>query len=128
MSTNKNIKKTPDYQDFQLDGVRHISASVAHDLICKHQAVLLDVRENDEYEVERIALPGVLHYPMPEVIDNIQDLPARELIIVMDTLGERGTKIANLLNLQGFRQVANLDGGLMQWKAEGFPIDRKSVV
>ena len=123
MSTNKNIKKTPDYQDFQLDGVRHISASVAHDLICKHQAVLLDVRENDEYEVERIALPGVLHYPMPEVIDNIQDLPARELIIVMDTLGERGTKIANLLNLQGFRQVANLDGGLMQWKAEGFPME-----
>ena len=41
----------------------------------------------------------------------------------MDTLGGRGTKVANLLNLQGFRQVANLDGGLVQWKAGGFPVE-----
>ena len=123
MSTNKNTKDIPEYQDFQLDGVRHISASVAHELLCKHQAILLDVREKDEYEVERVALPGVLHYPMPRVIDNIQDLPGERLIIVMDSQGERGTKVANLLLMQGFKDVANLDGGLVQWKAGGFPVE-----
>ena len=123
MSTNKKLKNAPECQNFQLDGVRHISASVAHELLCKHQALLLDVREKDEYEVERIALPDVLHYPMTEVIDNIQDLPSRELIIAMDSRGERGTKVANMLLMQGFTDVANLDGGLLQWKAGGFPVE-----
>ncbi|MFW5916356.1 MAG: rhodanese-like domain-containing protein [Bacteroidota bacterium] len=100
-----------------------MSAEHAYGLLSQHKAILLDVREKDEYEVERVALPGVLHYPMPKVIENVQDIPDERLIIVMDSLGERGTKVANLLNMQGFRQVANLDGGLVQWKAGGFPVE-----
>ncbi len=120
---NMNLYKEPRHQNFHLEWVLHIDPAEAYRFLKKGKALLLDVREKDEYEVERVALPGILHYPMPKVIDNIQDLPAHKLIIVMDTLGERGTKIANLLNMHGFRHVANLDGGLVQWKAGGFPVE-----
>ena len=120
---NLVVKESPEIQEFNLEGVKHISAEDAYRLLSQQKAILLDVREREEYEVERVALSGVLHYPMPKVIDNIQELPSYKQIIVMDTLGERGTKVANLLNLQGFRQVANLDGGLVQWKAGGFPVE-----
>ncbi len=123
MPINKEIQDSPVNQNFQLDGVKHISASVAHGLLKEQQAILLDVRRKDEFEVERVPLPGVMLYPMEQIIDNIQELPEDQTIIVMDSKGERGTKVARLLNLQGFRDVANLDGGLVQWKAGGFPVE-----
>ncbi|MBS3769809.1 MAG: hypothetical protein KGY70_09040 [Bacteroidales bacterium] len=41
----------------------------------------------------------------------------------MDSLGEKGTKVANLLNIQQFPQEANLDGGIVRWKTENLPIE-----
>ena len=123
MSTNEKLKHVPECQDFQLDGVMHISAAGAHELLQEQKAILIDVRREDEVEVERVALPGVMAYPMEQIIDHLQDIPGGQLVIVMDSRGERGTKVARLLNMQGFRQVANLDGGLVQWKNEGFPVE-----
>ena len=123
MSTNEKLKYAPECQNFHLDGVRHISAAGAHELLQEQKAILIDVRRGDEVEVERVSLPGVMVYPMEQIIDHLQDIPGGQLVIVMDSRGERGTKVARLLNMQGFRQVANLDGGLVQWKNEGFPVE-----
>jgi len=123
MPTKEKLKNAPECQDFQLDGVRHISAAEAHGLLQEQQAILIDVRREDEVEVERVSLPGVMLYPMEQIIDHLQDIPGGQLVIVMDSRGERGTKVARLLNMQGFRQVANLDGGLVQWKNEGLPVE-----
>ncbi|MBS3807515.1 MAG: rhodanese-like domain-containing protein [Bacteroidales bacterium] len=123
MSINEKLKNTPECQDFQLNGVRHISASGAHGLLQEQKAILIDVRRTNEVEVEHVSLPGVMLYPMEQIIDHLQDIPGGQLVIVMDSRGERGTKVARLLNMQGFRQVANLDGGLVQWKNEGLPVE-----
>ena len=123
MSINKEIQDSPVNQNFQLDGVKHISASVAHGLLKEQKAILIDVRREDEFEVERISLPGVILYPMEQIIDHIQQIPKEQTVIVMDSTGERGTKVARLLNLKGFRDIANLDGGLVKWKEEGLPVE-----
>lgn len=60
---------------------------------------------------------------MTEIIDNLEHLPEDILLITMDSIGERGTKVANLLNIQKFKHVANLDGGLVQWRAEILPVE-----
>ena len=119
MQTNEK----PKVQKFHLEGVKHVSAREAYGCLLQQKAVLIDVREKEEFEVEQLALPDAMHIPMPEVIDRLGQLPADRWIIVMDTQGERGTKVANLLNRQGYNHVANLDGGLVQWKAEGLPVE-----
>ncbi|MFP4047492.1 MAG: rhodanese-like domain-containing protein [Bacteroidales bacterium] len=123
MPVNKEMQDSPVNQNFQLEGVKHISAADAHGLLKEQKAILIDVRREDEFEVERVSLPGVILYPMEQIINHIQQIPKKQTVIVMDSTGERGTKVARLLNLQGFSHVANLDGGLVQWKEEGLPVE-----
>lgn len=111
------------FQNFHLEGVKYISAPEAYRYLSEQQAILIDVRAKEEFEVEHLALPGAMHIPMPEVIDRLDQLPGDKLIIVIDSRGERGTKVANLLNRQGFKEVVNLDGGLVQWKSAGLPVE-----
>jgi len=123
MPVNKEMQDSPVNQNFHLDGVKHISAAEAHGLLKEQKGILLDVRREDEFEVEQVPLQGVMLYPMEQIIDHIQQIPKEQKVIVMDSTGERGTKVAHLLNLQGFRHVANLDGGLVKWKEEGLPVE-----
>lgn len=113
----------PQHQKFHLEGVEHISPRKAFEQLSKNTALLIDVRDKDEYEVERVALKNMRHCPMTKIVDSLDDLPKDVLLITMDTLGERGTKVANLLNMQQFSRVANLDGGIVQWKAENLPVE-----
>ena len=117
------LKTQPDYQDFHLEGVNHISPAEAYNLVSEEKALLIDVRDKSEYDVEHIGLPNVRNYPMTEMLKNLDYLPPDAMLITMDTTGERGVKVANLLNMQRFKQVANLDGGIVQWKRENFPTD-----
>ena len=113
----------PQHQNFHLEGVQHISPREAFEQLINNKALLIDVRDKEEYEVERIGLANVKHCPMTEIVDRLEDLPKDILLITMDTLGERGTKVANLLNMQQFPRVANLDGGIIRWKEENLPVE-----
>ncbi|MGM0573782.1 MAG: rhodanese-like domain-containing protein [Bacteroidota bacterium] len=118
-----NLLMQPQHQKFHLEGVRHISPREAFEQLNNDNALLIDVRDKDEYEVERIGLPNVKHCPMAEIVNSLEDLPKDVLLITMDTLGERGTKVANLLNMQQFPRAANLDGGIARWKTENLPVE-----
>ncbi|MFO7970873.1 MAG: rhodanese-like domain-containing protein [Desulfobacterales bacterium] len=118
-----NLPMQPKNQRFHLEGVRHISPREAFEQLNNNAVLLVDVRDKDEYDVERVGLPNVKHYPMTEIVDSLENLPKAVLLITMDTLGERGTKVANLLNRQQFSRVANLDGGIVRWKAENLPVE-----
>ena len=117
------MNNLPEVQIFHLDGVKHISAREAYRYLLEQQAIMIDVREKDEFEVEQVALPDAIHIPMPKIVDRLDYIPDDRLIIVIDSQGERGTKVANLLNRQGYNDVANLDGGMVQWKAAGLPVE-----
>lgn len=113
----------PQHQKFHLEGVQHISPIEAFNLLIENKAILIDVRDKEECKVEWVNLDNVKYYPMTEIIDNLEHLPKDALLITMDTIGERGTKIANLLNTQKFSKVANMDGGILQWRVENLPIE-----
>lgn len=113
----------PQHQKFHLEGVQHISPVEAFNLLLDEKAILLDIRNKEEYEVERVSLDNVKYLPMTEIMDNLEHLPKDILLITMDSIGERGTKVANLLNTQKFPKVANMDGGISQWRTDNLPIE-----
>lgn len=113
----------PTLQVFHIEGVKHINPSDAFNAITNGDAVILDVREINEVQLERILLDRVLNHPMSMIMDRLPYIAKDQNIIVACPGGVRSVKVANLLNLQGYPHVANLDGGLMMWKAKGLPYD-----
>ena len=78
---------------------------------------LLDVREPYEYQISQMG--GVL-IPMGEVEDRMIELDSHknEEVVVHCRSGQRSQKIAVMLKRAGFKNVANLAGGINAWATE----------
>lgn len=113
----------PALQDFHIEGVKHITPSLAFEALKNNEAVLIDVREEDEVSLERIPLDNVLYHPLSVILDRIPYISKDQQIILGCSAGVRSVKVANLLNIEGFTNVANLDGGFATWKTMGLPIE-----
>ena len=72
--------------------------------------VLLDVRE--PYEIQAAAIPGSVAIPMREIPARIAELPREKPIAVICHHGGRSERVASFLSMQGFPDVANVDGGI----------------
>jgi rhodanese-related sulfurtransferase len=114
----------PQSQDFHIENVRHISPFDALEAIKNNEAVLIDVREEGEVKLEYIPLDNVLNHPMSVIMERLPYIAKDQHIILGCPGGVRSSKVANLLNLQGYPHVANLDGGFEMWKAQGLPWER----
>ena len=113
----------PILQDFHIEGVKHINPLDALEALKNGEAVMLDVRELNEVKLESVPLDRVLNHPMSVIMDRLPYIAKDQNIIVACPGGVRSVKVANLLLMQGYPNVANLDGGLMIWKAKGLPFD-----
>lgn len=113
----------PSLQDFHIEGVEHINPSDALEAIMNGDAVMLDVRELNEVKLESVPLDRVLNHPMSVIMDRLPYITKDQNIIVACPGGVRSVKVANLLVMHGYPNVANLDGGLMMWNAKGLPFE-----
>ncbi len=85
------------------------------------QAVVLDVREPDEYE--QGAIPGSIHIPRGHLEGRVEGkLPDKsQPIVVTCASGFRSAFAAKTLKELGYTNVVNLAGGFGRWKDEGRP-------
>lgn len=87
-------------------------------------AVLLDVREADEWAAGHIA--GAVHVPMnavPSRLAHTPDaLPADGPIVVVCKVGARSAQVTAWLRSQGYHAL-NLDGGMLAWARAGRPME-----
>ena len=85
------------------------------------EILLVDVREVNEYAVERIH--GALLYPLSTF--DPQALPKEGRKLVLQCAGgKRSLMAAHKLQAAGFGHVTHLAGGLQAWKAAGLPTVR----
>src|SRR5918999_5176627 len=83
------------------------------------RAVLIDVREGDEYD--QGAIPGALHIPRGFLESQVEGkLPDRGApIVVYCAGGARSAFAAKTLAELGYSDVVSMAGGFNQWKNEG---------
>ena len=74
---------------------------------------LLDVREPNEYQINRI--PGTVLIPLGEVPRRYAELNKDDEIVVNCKVGGRSAKAADFLRTVGFKRVLNLKGGILDW-------------
>ncbi len=88
-------------------------------LFAEQKAVILDVRENDEWKAQHIE--GAIHIPLGQLDSRIAELAAykNSTIIAQCRSGKRSAKAASTLQAAGFKQVYNLAGGIIAWNEAG---------
>jgi sulfur-carrier protein adenylyltransferase/sulfurtransferase len=79
----------------------------------KEDFFLLDVREPNEFQIGRI--PGSTLIPLGEVPQRVSEIPRDKEIVVHCKMGGRSAKAAAFLRQQGYKDVKNLKGGILDW-------------
>lgn len=82
-------------------------------------AVILDVREDDEWEAGHV--DGSTHVPLSELPARAGDIPAADPLVVVCRVGGRSAQVTAWLRQQG-REAVNLSGGLEAWQDAGRPL------
>ncbi len=82
-------------------------------------AVLLDVREDDEWQRGHAA--AAQHIPMGEVPGRLAEIDRSATLYVVCKAGGRSAKVAEFLARDGFEPI-NVDGGMLAWAAAGRPV------
>jgi len=90
------------------------------------KALLIDVREFFEYRKSRIK--GAVNIPSSGNIESSADTINKELpIYLYCTSGFRSKRVAIKFYDYGFRNLYNLEGGIVAWRKEGMAVSRKKI-
>lgn len=83
--------------------------------------LLLDVRSPDEYAISQ--LHGALLAPdLDHALRLLAGRDPQGTVIVYCSVGWRSSKLAQALQVAGYREVYNLEGGLFSWANEDRPV------
>ena len=101
--------------------VREVEPVEAEEELGRDKAVVLDVREPDEYE--QGALPGAVHIPRGTLETSVEGkIPDKSShVVVYCAGGTRSAFAAKTLQELGYTDVASVIGGFNRWKDEGRP-------
>lgn len=105
--------------------IKTIQAQEAKRLLEENQAILIDVREKDEYEAQHI--PNSLLIPLSKIsYSRLPDSNGKTIIIHCKS-GRRSTLACEkLLSERTDLDIHNLEGGIEAWAAAGFEVDSET--
>jgi sulfur dioxygenase len=83
---------------------------------------IVDVREADEFEGPLGHVQGARLMPMNDLPARMGELDRTRPVVAVCRSGTRSAQAAVLLGKAGFAQVANLAGGMLRWRAAGYPV------
>lgn len=109
----------------RLRGYQAVGPADSVNLINHEDAIILDVRENKEYQSGHIL--NSIHIPQSSLAKRITELEKYKSrpVIVGCRSGNRSAFACGLLKKQGFENVYNLSGGVMAWQNANLPLTRK---
>lgn len=100
--------------------IPQISAQDAY-LRIQNGAILVDVRELDEFNEMSCDVEQNINVPMSQFQNAIQTLPKDKEIITICHSGGRSFVATQLLIAYGYSNVTNLVGGILSWQLVGLP-------
>lgn len=102
-----------------------ISPAMATQLINREDALVIDVREANEWSQGHI--PNARHIPLGQLDERLAEINKfkERTIVVNCRSGQRSGNACGRLRKAGFAKVFNLDGGMQAWEQAGLPISKK---
>jgi len=103
-------------------------------LAAKEDLLLIDVREHSEYEaghikgahiVPRGILEAALDPAYPKHVPELAAARERQIVVYCATSGRSAMAVA-VMQMMGFKNVVNMEGGYTRWAAEGMPEEHEA--
>jgi rhodanese-related sulfurtransferase len=89
-------------------------------------ALMIDVREFFEFRGKRIK--DAINIPSSGNLDFAGDtLNKNYALFLYCSTDYRSKRAAEFFFKKGFRKLYNLEGGIVAWKKDGFPVDKRRV-
>jgi adenylyltransferase/sulfurtransferase len=89
------------------------AVELKHRLDRGDQLRIIDVREPNEYQINRIE--GSTLIPLGDIPKRYIELDPEEEVVVQCKVGGRSARAADFLRSVGFKRVLNLKGGILDW-------------
>lgn len=87
---------------------------------------ILDVRTTVETAEESARIKGAKLLPINELRARLDEVPRDVPVVTICRSGKRSALAYRILRESGMDKVASIVGGLLQWQAEGLPVDEAS--
>ena len=88
---------------------------------------ILDVREPEEFTGPLGHIRDAILIPLGELAKRAAELSHDRPIVAVCRAGGRSAQATIILQQNGFKNVANLTGGMLRWRAEGHPVEGGSA-
>lgn len=95
-----------------------LSVAEVQRLYAAGEVVIIDVREESEFQQGHI--PGARLMPLDEIADRLNEIPRDETVVVVCRSGVRSARAYQYLQEQGFTNVHDMQGGMLEWIAAGY--------
>jgi len=109
-----------------IQAIKDISVKEVYDLIGKNKDnqsfIIIDVRTPEEFANEHIENAVNLDYYSEKFRDELNKLDKEKTYLIYCRSGNRSGKALSIMKELAFREVYNMLGGVIQWKAEGYPL------
>ncbi|MEO8343750.1 MAG: rhodanese-like domain-containing protein [Gallionella sp.] len=108
----------------RLRGIKEVDTAAALQLINHKNAVILDVREQSEYDSGHILNSKLI--PLGKLKERVGELEKQKNkpVVVVCRSGSRSATACVLLGKQGFDQAYNLAGGVLAWQKNNLPVEK----
>ncbi len=108
----------------RLRGIKEVDHIAAMQLINHKSGLVLDVREQNEYDAGHILNSKLIPLgTLSERIGELEKYRDRPLVIICRS-GNRSAVACALLGKQGFAQVYNFHGGIIAWQKANLPLEK----
>ena len=84
---------------------------------------IIDVREPSEYDGPLGHIRGAKLIPLGELARRASELDRARPVVAVCRSGARSAQATVILQRAGISDVANLAGGMLRWRADGYPAD-----
>ncbi len=106
---------------FTFAGIWKIVPHALEEVSAKVQIV--DVRETTEFKGPLGHIKGAMLIPLGELATRGSELARERPVVAVCRSGARSAQACVILQRLGFNDVANLAGGMLRWRAEGFAVE-----
>lgn len=102
--------------------LRDVDPSTLRAWLAEERAIIVDVREADEYAREHVA--GAILRPLSTLNGDAMPREAGKHLVLICNSGNRTRQAAQQILARDRRELHHLEGGLQAWKRAGLPVER----
>lgn len=88
-------------------------------LMARNGAIMVDVREPSEIKALAYDVEGIKTIPLGQLKERMGEIPKDKEIILACRSGKRSMRAAKMLVANGYKNVYNMNGGIIAWSNKG---------